>query len=58
VPIARHALVAPAGLDVQIAPLVVNYTGQVGDRAQDRQSCIHIAGDERRPVAQFGQPRR
>ena len=38
VPIARDALVASAGLDVQIAPLVtigVNYTGQVGDRAQD-----------------------
>ena len=38
VPIARDALVASAGLDVQIAPLAtigVNYTGQVGDRAQD-----------------------
>jgi outer membrane autotransporter protein len=38
VPIARDALVASAGLDVQIAPLVtigVNYTGQIGDRAQD-----------------------
>ena len=38
VPIARDALVASAGLDVQIAPLVtigVNYTGQVSDRAQD-----------------------
>ncbi|SFV17196.1 Uncharacterized conserved protein, contains a C-terminal beta-barrel porin domain [Methylobacterium sp. 174MFSha1.1] len=38
VPIARNAVVASAGLDVQVAPRVtigVNYTGQAGDRAQD-----------------------
>jgi len=36
--IARDALVASAGLDVRIAPPATigeNYTGQVGDRAQD-----------------------
>jgi outer membrane autotransporter protein len=38
VPIARDAVVASAGLDVQISPLAtigINYTGQIGDRAQD-----------------------
>ncbi|MCJ2089588.1 autotransporter-associated beta strand repeat-containing protein [Methylobacterium sp. E-005] len=38
VPIARDALVASAGLDVQVAANVtlgLNYTGQVGARAQD-----------------------
>jgi subtilase-type serine protease len=38
VPIARDALVASAGLDVQISPLAtieINHTGQVGDHAQD-----------------------
>ncbi|MBP1183755.1 autotransporter outer membrane beta-barrel domain-containing protein [Methylobacterium sp. PvR107] len=38
VPIARDALVASAGLDVQVArnvTLGLNYTGQVGERAQD-----------------------
>ena len=37
-PIARDALVASAGLDVQVArnvTLGLNYTGQVGERAQD-----------------------
>ena len=37
-PIARSALVASAGLDVQVArnlTLGLNYTGQVGERAQD-----------------------
>ncbi|MCJ2069359.1 autotransporter domain-containing protein [Methylobacterium sp. J-030] len=38
VPIAQDALVASAGLDVQVAynvTLGLNYTGQVGERAQD-----------------------
>lgn len=38
VPIARDAVVASAGLDVQVAAnttIGLNYTGQVGERAQD-----------------------
>ena len=38
VPIAPDALVASAGIEVQIAPLTamgVTYTGQVAERAQD-----------------------
>jgi len=38
VPIARNAVVASAGLDMQVGPRItigVAYTGQVGDRAQD-----------------------